>query len=589
MARRAGSAHAVCADLVGLQAQENRSPFLGLEARLDGFDPATVTEGLESRTLVRIVCLRGTIHLVTADDALMIRGWTWPVQDRERQVSQNLRAVRDLDLEAFRPSSRGARRRTAVGQGARGGAVGPLPRTSGHRLAGLARVGRADGPGARAGPGAGPAASSTSASTSGWAARSSIPTRPTWCAATWVPSARRAGRHHRLVRRPRRRNEVVAAMPDLVGTRTSPAAVGRRPGRARSLTPTGPPRCVCSGQRDNLGSPTPAASGYHTPEARQRGRGSNGGLADTVFVDGMLEGLWRVVDGRVADAAAVPHARRRRTGRPGRRGRPGEGVAGELTWRVEQSAPAVGARQQGGHRRDAGGGGAQDLGAQVYDVSAGGGEGRQLLLGDQPALGADDEGDPRRLPRARPRTAGLAASSCSTSARSQEASNGSPPERPSRAPRPSGTRRDGPAWRLRAPWPASGRSDLAARSPRQTATDCGAAQGTIRSTPTSVSTSTASSPRSPLGRAWTTRPDADAGGTRSTDSMSTSRHALAHVATPRRRPGRRRRRSAARAHRPRKRRTATAWCASSPSTTTVPPASTPVRVGTRWTGSDIRR
>ena len=27
--------------------------------------------------------------------------------------------------------------------------------------------------------------------------------------------------------------------------------------------------------------------------------GSNGGVAQTLFVDGMLEGLWRVADGRV--------------------------------------------------------------------------------------------------------------------------------------------------------------------------------------------------------------------------------------------------------------------------------------------------
>ena len=46
--------------------------------------------------------------------------------------------------------------------------------------------------------------------------------------------------------------------------------------------------------------------------------------------------------------------------------------------------------------------------------------------------------------------------------------------------------------------------DFAARSPFQTATERAAAHGTIRSTPTSVSTSTASSPRSPLGSACTT-------------------------------------------------------------------------------------
>ncbi len=47
-------------------------------------------------------------------------------------------------------------------------------------------------------------------------------------------------------------------------------------------------------------------------------------------------------------------------------------------------------------------------------------------------------------------------------------------------------------------------SDFSARSPFQTATERDAAHGTIRLTPTSVSTSTASSPRSPFGSACTT-------------------------------------------------------------------------------------
>jgi hypothetical protein len=35
------------------------------------------------------------------------------------------------------------------------------------------------------------------------------------------------------------------------------------------------------------------------PAHRKRWMGVNGGVANTVFVDGMLEGLWRVTDGRV--------------------------------------------------------------------------------------------------------------------------------------------------------------------------------------------------------------------------------------------------------------------------------------------------
>ena len=36
-----------------------------------------------------------------------------------------------------------------------------------------------------------------------------------------------------------------------------------------------------------------------TPAHRKRWMGLNGGVGSTLFVDGMLEGLWRVIDGRV--------------------------------------------------------------------------------------------------------------------------------------------------------------------------------------------------------------------------------------------------------------------------------------------------
>ncbi len=69
--------------LVGLQAQEPLDPYLALWSRLDPFDPHALGRGLEDRTLVRIVVMRGTIHLVTADDALVLRPLTQPVLDAE--------------------------------------------------------------------------------------------------------------------------------------------------------------------------------------------------------------------------------------------------------------------------------------------------------------------------------------------------------------------------------------------------------------------------------------------------------------------------------------------------------------------------
>ncbi|MFF2084953.1 winged helix DNA-binding domain-containing protein [Nocardia sp. NPDC058176] len=62
----------MCEHLIGLQAQDVPPPFVGLWSRIENFDPATVTTGLDDRTLVRITLMRGTIHLVTPPDALRI-------------------------------------------------------------------------------------------------------------------------------------------------------------------------------------------------------------------------------------------------------------------------------------------------------------------------------------------------------------------------------------------------------------------------------------------------------------------------------------------------------------------------------------
>ncbi|NUS45589.1 MAG: winged helix DNA-binding domain-containing protein [Mycobacteriaceae bacterium] len=58
--------------LVGLQAQDVLPPFVGLWNRIEGFDPAAVSAGLSDRSLARLTLMRGTIHLVTARDAVRI-------------------------------------------------------------------------------------------------------------------------------------------------------------------------------------------------------------------------------------------------------------------------------------------------------------------------------------------------------------------------------------------------------------------------------------------------------------------------------------------------------------------------------------
>jgi hypothetical protein len=71
------------AHLVGLQAQVPLNPYLGLWSRLAGFRPDTLSRLLVDREIVRIVVMRGTIHLVTADDCLQLRPLVQPVLDSE--------------------------------------------------------------------------------------------------------------------------------------------------------------------------------------------------------------------------------------------------------------------------------------------------------------------------------------------------------------------------------------------------------------------------------------------------------------------------------------------------------------------------
>jgi hypothetical protein len=58
------------AAICGLQAQTPHTWYTSLWSRLAAFDPEEVSRLLEERALVRIAVMRGTIHLLTAEDAL---------------------------------------------------------------------------------------------------------------------------------------------------------------------------------------------------------------------------------------------------------------------------------------------------------------------------------------------------------------------------------------------------------------------------------------------------------------------------------------------------------------------------------------
>jgi DNA glycosylase AlkZ-like len=86
--------------LVGLQAQEPLNPYHALWSRLDRFRPEELSQALLDRRVVRIVVMRGTIHLVTADDCLVLRSVAQPVLDTELARHRDYApALRGVDLE----------------------------------------------------------------------------------------------------------------------------------------------------------------------------------------------------------------------------------------------------------------------------------------------------------------------------------------------------------------------------------------------------------------------------------------------------------------------------------------------------------
>jgi Winged helix DNA-binding domain len=68
--------------LVGLQAQVPGNPYIGLWSRLRAFDPAELSELLESRRAVRGGLMRSTIHLVSARDCLLMAPLVAPLRAR---------------------------------------------------------------------------------------------------------------------------------------------------------------------------------------------------------------------------------------------------------------------------------------------------------------------------------------------------------------------------------------------------------------------------------------------------------------------------------------------------------------------------
>ncbi len=105
--RRAGhSAEAAIERLVGMQAQSPNAPYVGLWTRLERFRTDDLATLLLERRAVRIVLMRGTVHLVTARDCLELRPLMAPVLEQQLRGSQYGKRLAGLDVDAILAAGR---------------------------------------------------------------------------------------------------------------------------------------------------------------------------------------------------------------------------------------------------------------------------------------------------------------------------------------------------------------------------------------------------------------------------------------------------------------------------------------------------
>jgi hypothetical protein len=300
LARTDATPHDLVRHLVGLQAQENLPPYLSLAARLTSFDPDEVTAGLEDRSLVRLLTMRGTVHLLVAADALPLRKWTTPVHEREIRISQSVGAARDVDREEFRARLSALLAEGPLAQKAIGLALAEhFPEVSPTQLGQLARS---------------------------VAPLVQCPPRGTWkgsggvvyqFADRWLRLAPAEPDIEEIVLRYLRAygpasaadvtawsgvtglTAVLKSMDDLVTLEDSKGKVlYDLPGMELPDEDVEAPVRLL-GQYDNVWLSHAGRDRVTDPESRKLWMGVNGGQASTVFADGMLVGLWRVTDGRV--------------------------------------------------------------------------------------------------------------------------------------------------------------------------------------------------------------------------------------------------------------------------------------------------
>ncbi|HVZ12945.1 MAG TPA: winged helix DNA-binding domain-containing protein [Bauldia sp.] len=96
--RTALPALAAVEHLVGMQAQVPVDPYFGLWSRLAGFHPTELEALIGGRKAVRMTAMRGTLHLMSAPDALTLRPLVQPAITRLLAGTAFARETKGMDL-----------------------------------------------------------------------------------------------------------------------------------------------------------------------------------------------------------------------------------------------------------------------------------------------------------------------------------------------------------------------------------------------------------------------------------------------------------------------------------------------------------
>jgi hypothetical protein len=289
--------------LVGLQAQDTLPPYLSLWSRLEGFHHAELTTALSDRSAARLLLMRGTIHLVTASDAGAIRPWVQPALDQMARTSQGSKAAADIDRDLLVREARAVLGSGPLTLKALGVALGE--RFAGYPAAHLANSARER------------------------MALVQVPPRGLWkqsggvvyaTGEQWLarplagePDAEEIVRRYLRAFGPAGPADVTAWSRvtglNAVFARLGDELVRFRDERGKVLydlegLPLADPDVAAPvrllGKYDNVWLSHADRGRVTPPENRRRWMGANGGVGNTVFVDGSLEGLWQVTaSGRV--------------------------------------------------------------------------------------------------------------------------------------------------------------------------------------------------------------------------------------------------------------------------------------------------